>query len=101
MKLSPGDLAAQFSTADVNGEPVSLDQFRGRHLLLMFFRYASCLMCNLRLHDFAKEYPRLNRQGLSVVAFFHSPGAAIKRNAGAEGYDFSIVSDPDEEIYRA
>lgn len=101
MKLAPGDRVVPFSTVDVNGHPVSLEQFRGRPLLLMFFRYASCPMCNLRLHDFAKEYPRLQAKGLSAVAFFHSSAQAIQRNAGRCAYPFPLAPDPNEEIYRA
>ena len=101
MKLAPGNDVAPFSTVDVDGDPVSLQQFRGRPLLLMFFRYASCPMCNLRLHDFAKEYPRLQARGLSAVAFFHSSTQAIKRNAGRRNYPFPLVPDPDQESYRA
>lgn len=90
-----------FSTVDVHGRPVSLEQFRGRPLLLMFFRYASCPMCNLRLHDFAREYPRLQAtRGLAAVAFFHSSAEAIRRHAGRREYAFPLVPDPDQEIYR-
>jgi peroxiredoxin Q/BCP len=101
MKVAPGDRAVPFSTVDVDGHAVSLQQFRRRPLLLMFFRYASCPMCNLRLHDFAKEYPRLHASGLSAVAFFHSSAPAIRRNAGRRGYPFPLVSDPNQDIYRA
>jgi peroxiredoxin Q/BCP len=99
MKLTPGDHVERFSTVDVDGQPVSLEQFRGRHLLLMFFRYAACPMCNLRLHDFAREYPRLHAKGLSAVAIFHSSARAIKKNAGRRRYAFPLVPDPNQEIY--
>ena len=100
MKRATGD-HVPFSTVDVDGRPVTLEQFHGRPLLLMFFRYASCPMCNLRLHDFAKEYPRLRAtRELAAVAFFHSPAEAITRNAGRRDDLFSLVADPDQEIYR-
>ncbi|HSE64953.1 MAG TPA: peroxiredoxin-like family protein [Thermoanaerobaculia bacterium] len=101
MKLAPGNPAVPFATVDVEGHPVSLEQFRGRPLLLMFFRYASCPMCNLRLHDFSEVYPRLQARGLSAVAFFHSSARAIKRNAGRRSDAFPLVADPNQEIYRA
>jgi hypothetical protein len=44
MKLAPGHPVVAFATVDADGHPVSLEQFRGRPLLLMFFRYASCSM---------------------------------------------------------
>jgi peroxiredoxin len=99
MKLAPGD-HVPFSTVDVDGRPVSLEQFRGRPLLLMFFRYAACPMCNLRLHDFAKAYPRLQATSrLAAVAFFHSSAAAITKNAGRRHYPFPLVPDPGQAIY--
>ena len=101
MKLTPGNPAVPFSTVDIDGHPVSLERFQGHPLLLMFFRYASCPMCNLRLHDFAKEYPRLQARGLSAVAFFHSSAASVKRNAGRRSSSFPLVPDPGQEIYRA
>jgi peroxiredoxin Q/BCP len=101
MKLAAGNPAVPFFTVDVDGHPVSLEQFRGRSLLLMFFRYASCPMCNLRLYDFGKEYPRLRAKGLSAVVFFHSPAPAIRRNAGRRNPAFPLVADPNQEIYRA
>lgn len=100
MRMEPGNPVEPFSTVDVDGHPVTLERFRGHPVLLMFFRYASCPMCNLRLHDFAEEYPRLRAKGLSAVAFFHSPARAIRRNAGQRDYPFPLVPDPDQEIYR-
>lgn len=99
MKRAPGD-HVPFSTIDIDGRPVSLGQFSGRPLLLMFFRYASCPMCNLRLHDFAKAYPRLQAtNGLAALAFFHSSAAAIKRHAGRRDYPFPLVPDPSQALY--
>lgn len=100
MRVVSGEQAPTFSTVDTDGNPVSLERFRGKPVLLMFFRYASCPMCNLRLHDFAREYPRLHANGLSAVAFFHSPAGAIRRNAGRKHYGFPLVPDPAQKIYR-
>ena len=101
MRLAPGDLVPGFATMDAAGRPVAPERFRGQPLLLMFFRYASCPMCNLRLHDFARAYPRLQATtGLSAVAFFHSSAGAILRHSGASGYPFPLVPDPAQKIYR-
>ena len=100
MKLSPGDEAVPFATVDIDGRPISLDRYRGKPLLLMFFRFASCPMCNLRIHDFAKAYSRLHDNGLEAVAFFNSSAIAIKRNSGNRDCSFSLVPDPNQDIYR-
>ena len=100
MRLKPGDTAVSFSVETLQGEAVSLQQFAGKPLLLMFYRYASCPMCNLRLRDFAQHYPRLHEQGLEVVAFFHSSARNILSHAGKRNYPFHLVADPQFEVYR-
>ncbi|HZM25639.1 MAG TPA: peroxiredoxin-like family protein [Anaerolineales bacterium] len=100
MRLKAGDRAIPFSAETIDGKVVSLDQFAGKPLLLMFYRYASCPMCNLRLRDFAVHYPELHKHGLEAVAFFHSPGRNIRANAGKRYYPFHLVADPSYRVYR-
>src|SRR5215211_9226882 len=101
MRLKAGDKAVPFSAVTIEGKTISLERFAGKPVLLMFYRYASCPMCNLRLRDFAQQYPRLHERGLEVVAFFHSPARAILRNAGKQHYPIHIVADPQFVVYRS
>ena len=101
MRLNPGDRAVPFSVETIEGNRISLETFAGKPLLLMFYRYASCPMCNLRLRDFAQHYPRLHERGLEVVAFFHSPRRYIQRNAGKQHYPFPLVPDPQYKVYNS
>jgi hypothetical protein len=66
MRLKSGDSAVPFSAETIEGKRISLDMFAGKLLLLMFYRYASCPMCNLRIRDFAQHYPGLHERGLEV-----------------------------------
>ena len=100
MRLKPDDQAVPFSAETIEGERISLETFAGKPILLMFYRYGSCPMCNLRIRDFAQHYPRLHELGLEVVAFFHSPAASIRRNAGKQHYPFLLVPDPQFKIYK-
>jgi peroxiredoxin Q/BCP len=100
MRLQPGQQAPSFTAETVDGGTVTLGQFEGKPLLLMFFRYASCPMCNLRLHDFAREYPRLQERGLQAVAFFHSPVEQIRAHAGKRAYPFPLAADSQLRVYR-
>src|SRR5262245_42974112 len=86
MRLQPGDKAVPFSAETIEGKAISLELFAGKPLLLMFYRYASCPMCNLRLRDFAQHYSSLHEHGLEVIAFFHSTAQNIRRNAGKQNY---------------
>src|SRR5262245_15311645 len=101
MRLIPGDKAPSFSAETIEGKTISLKEFTGKPLLLMFYRYASCPMCNLRIRDFAQHYPRLHERGLEVAAFFHSPARNILANAGKQHFPFYLVADPRFSVYRS
>lgn len=101
MRLKSGDTAVAFTARTFDGDTVSLSQFAGKPVLLMFLRYASCPMCNLRLHDFVREYPRLHERGLEAVAFFHSSASSIRAHAGRRQYPFPLIADPEFAVYRS
>jgi len=100
MRLELGAAAVPFTAQAIDGTTVSLSQFAGNPVLLMFFRYASCPMCNLRLHDLAKEYAALRDRGVALVAFFHSSTRAIRAHAGGRQYPFPLVADPEYRVYQ-
>jgi peroxiredoxin len=101
MRLKPGDAAVPFSIETLEEVVISLEQFAGKPLLLMFYRYGSCPMCNLRLRDFAQHYASLHERGLEVVAFFHSSARSILANAGRQHYPFHLVPDSKFKVYRS
>ncbi len=58
-------------------------------------------MCNLRLHDLARELPALQGTGLQVIAFFHSETEKVQALAGSRGYPIQLVGDPGMIVYRS
>src|SRR5688572_3713673 len=98
MRIEPGGRAPDFSVTDLEGRAHRLADYRGKPLLLQFYRYAGCPMCDLRLHDFAREYPSLAANGLSVLAFFHSPAPRLRRHFARRPMPFPIVADPEWKI---
>ena len=56
MRLQAGQAAPDFLRPDIGGKTIRLSDYRGRYLLLSFYRYASCPFCNLRVNNiFSKE----------------------------------------------
>lgn len=100
-KLSAGDRAPAFTLADLQGRPVSLEDFRGRKLLLSFYRYASCPFCNLQVHALSQRAPDWQARGLDLVAVFQSPRESILEHAGKVDRPFAILPDPSRGLYRA
>jgi peroxiredoxin len=101
LRLKAGDAAVPFTAQTAAGPRITLEQFAGKPALLMFFRYASCPMCNLRLRDFSQAYPRLHERGLETIAFFHSSVGSIRAHAGRQNYPFVLAADPAFQTYRA
>jgi hypothetical protein len=42
LRLTDGEPARGFQMEDIGGQPVRLADYAGRHVLLSFFRFASC-----------------------------------------------------------
>lgn len=100
MHLQPGSLAPSLSTTDFLGDAVSLDSLRGRPVLLSFYRYASCPVCNLRMHSIITSFAQWSEQGLAVVSVFQSPKESIAQYVGRQDAPFPIVPDPDMVFYK-
>lgn len=100
MRLQAGQPAPDVQTLDVLGGPVSLQQWRGRPVLLSFYRYASCPLCNLRVRDLREAAPQLQAQGLVLVGVFQSDAATIGRHVGQQQLPFPLVADPALALYR-
>lgn len=100
VKIQPGETAKEFDVRDLFGNSVRLRGFRGKKLMLSFYRYASCPLCNLRIHEIIRRYPDFKERGMEVVAVFQSPGESIRQYVGKRNAPFAIVPDPDRELYR-
>lgn len=91
-----GDVAPDFKTEDVFGNPVRLSQFRGQPVWLMFWG-SWCPPCRAEFPDIQAAYAELEPQGLRMlgVSLRESPLDAAAY-AGANGATFLVLSDPDE-----
>ena len=96
-RVSVGDRAPVFTATTSSGEGIELESFRGRKVWLAFFRFASCPLANLRVHEITKR-PDL-WHGLQVVAVFPSPRERIAAHVGVQNPPFPLVSDPHERLY--
>ena len=101
MQIQPGQQAPDFEVQDIFGNPFSLSDFEGKKLLLFFYRYASCPLCNLRIHRLIQHYPDFTARDLHLLAFFQSPVESIRKYVGRQDAPFPIVADPGHAVYRA
>ena len=100
MRLQPGQPARHFEVQDIYDKRICLSDYEGRKLMLSFYRYASCPLCNLRVHQLIERYAEFQSNGLELLAFFQSPKASILKYVGRRDAPFPIVADPDRTVYR-
>lgn len=100
MKLKTGDMAKSFSAYDINGKEINISNYEGRKVLLSFYRYASCPLCNLRIHQLISKNDYFENKGLTLIAVFQSPKINIKEYVGKQDVPFSIIADPSMKLYR-
>ncbi len=102
-KVAIGHKAPFFEVKDVFDEPVSLESYKNKKLLLVFLRYAGCPFCNLSVHRLTLEYPILEKSGCDVITFIQSPKEAVIEsiyNRHAKRPPFKIIADPNMDIYK-
>jgi peroxiredoxin len=93
-------LAPAFHTVDLADNTIDLADYRGKPLLLSFFRNAACALCNLRVHALIERYTDYHSAGLEIVAIFESSAASMLRYVGKQDAPFPLVADPEAQLYR-
>lgn len=99
-RLKEGDTVRPFEAWDLDGRRVELQAHPGRHVLLSFYRYASCPLCNLRIHELSLKSGEWKAGGLDVLAVFQSPQEKLQQYVGRQQAPFPMIPDPEQALYR-
>jgi peroxiredoxin Q/BCP len=99
-RLQPGQPAPPFVAETFEGERVDLGALLAhKHVWLAFFRYASCPMCNLRLHELSLAWPRMKTDDVELVAVYQSPPRSVIRWVSQKRPPLRLVTDPEQTLY--
>lgn len=83
----------------MDGKRVELPRHPGRHVLLSFYRYASCPLCNLRVHELSVRSGGWQALGLDMLAVFQSPQEKLLQYVGRQQAPFPMIPDPGQRLY--
>lgn len=98
--IERGQVAPEFEATTYEGEPLTLESYRGAKLWLSFYRFASCPLCNYRIHELMARYDEFASAGIRLVGVMQSSPDTIKKYAAKRNAPFPIIADPQHALYK-
>jgi len=95
--------APSFSLLDQHHQPVSLSEYRGKPLILVFYLGAGCLHCTEQLTVMADRYSEFKKAGLPILAISTDNVADLKKsqtNYKKSIIPFPLVSDFEKIVFK-
>lgn len=91
--LKPGDIAPDFSLTSDNGETVSLDEYRGKKVVLYFYPKDMTEGCTKESCDFRDNIKKFEKNGVVVIGV--SPDGLKSHRKFKETHElpFTLLSD--------
>ena len=101
--IAAGEPAPEFSLRDQDGEEVSLADFRGRKVLLVFYPFDFSPVCSDQLSLYQEVKPEIEAKGVTVLGVSVDSPYAHKAFQEKLGIDTALLSDfePKGEVSRA
>lgn len=99
--LAIGDRAPGFTLESDSGEPVSLDQFRGRTVVLYFYPKDGTSGCTTEACEFRDCWQAVQRAGAVVLGVSPDGVASHRRFKAKHRLPFPLLADPDHRVAEA
>jgi peroxiredoxin len=101
--IAAGTPAPDFTLRDQDGEKVSLSDYRGRKLLLVFYPLDFSPVCSDQLSIYQEVKPEIEAKGVAMVGISVDSGFAHKAFQERLGIDTRLLADfePKGEVSRA
>lgn len=97
-KLNPGDKAPSFKGTDQHGKTVSLNDFKGKNLVLYFYPKDDTPGCTAEACNFRDNYSALTSKGYEVVGVSVDDEASHRKFIEKYELPFTLLADADKKI---
>ncbi|MDI9319193.1 MAG: redoxin domain-containing protein [Phycisphaerales bacterium] len=94
-----GQFAPDFKIKDINGVEQSIERYKGKKILLSFYRYASCPICNFRFHELEAERAFFEQKGVVFLAVYESSADNVKDLNDTNQYYQILIPNPNGALY--
>ncbi len=91
--VSVGEKAPEFELADTELKMRTMEEFKGKKIVLSFFVAASSPICEIELCTFRDSWDEMSNLGAQVVAISNDGPFANKAFAEKHNFNFPILAD--------
>jgi peroxiredoxin Q/BCP len=100
-RLSPGDLAPDFTLPADDGDEVSLADLRGKKVIVYFYPAAMTPGCTTQACDFTDSLDSLRGAGYEVLGISPDAPAKLAKFREKDGLTIRLLSDADKSVMTA
>ena len=100
MSLNIGDVAPNFELPDTELKMRTLDEFKGKKIVLSFFVAASSPVCENELCTFRDSWDELSKLNAQVIAISNDGPFANKAFAEKHNFKFPLLGDYNSKTIR-
>jgi glutaredoxin-dependent peroxiredoxin len=100
MVLNVGDMAPKFELPDTDLKIRTLDEFKGKKIILSFFVAASSPVCENELCTFRDSWSEISNLGAQVLAISNDGPFANKAFAQKNNLNFPVLADYNSKTIR-
>jgi len=100
-RLSPGDLAPDFSLPDDTGATVALSDFEGRKVIVYFYPAAMTPGCTTQACDFTDSLESLKAAGYEVLGISPDKPEKLAKFRERDHLGIRLLSDADRTVLQA
>ena len=98
MPLNVGDKAPVFTLKDQNSADVSLINYQGNKIVLLFFPFANSSVCTTEMSRIRDNYQRFKDMNADVIGISVDSHYALKMWADLNKFEFPLLSDFNKEV---
>lgn len=99
--MKPGDQAPAFKGLNQHGEEVSLQDFKGKKVILYFYPKDNTPGCTTEACNFRDNYQSLQAEGLEVIGVSTDSQQSHQKFIAKYDLPFTLLADEDKAIVQA
>ena len=99
--LNTGIKAPNFELPDQNGTIHTLEEYRGKKVILYFYPKDNTPGCTKQTCGFSERYPQFMEKGTVVLGVSRDTVASHKKFEERYGFVFTLLSDPERKVIEA